>query len=32
MNLPSLKELSKSRLFMIADVRGVKVKKTSKKD
>ena len=32
MNLPSPKKLSKSHLIMIADMRGVKVKKTSKKD
>ena len=32
MNLPSPKKLSKSDLMMIANMRGVKVKKTSKKD
>ena len=32
MDLPSPKKLSKSDLMMIADMRGVKVKKTSKKD
>ena len=32
MNLPSPKKLLKSHLIMIADMRGVKVKKTSKKD
>ena len=32
MDLPSPKTLSKSDLMMIADMRGVKGKKTSKKD
>ena len=32
MNFPSPKKLSKSDLMTIADMRGVKVKKTSKKD
>ena len=32
MNLSSPKRLSKSNLMMIADMRGVKVRKTSKKD
>ena len=32
MNLPSPKKLSKSHLIMIADMSGVKVKKSSKKD
>ena len=32
MNLPTPQKLSKSDLMMIADMRGVKVKKTSKKD
>ena len=32
MDLPSPKKLSKSDLMMITDMRGVKVKKTSKKD
>ena len=32
MNLPSLKKISKRDLMMIADMRGIKVKKTSKKD
>ena len=32
MNLPSPKKLSKSCLIMTVDMRGVKVKKTSKKD
>ena len=32
MDLPSPKKLSKSRLIINADMRGVKVKKTSKKD
>ena len=32
MDLPSPKKLSKSDLMMIANMRGVKVKKTSKKD
>ena len=32
MDLTSPKKLSKSHLIMIADMRGVKVKKTSKKD
>ena len=32
MDLPSPKKLSKSDLMMIADMRGVKVKKKSKKD
>ena len=32
MNLPTPKKLSKSHLIMIADMRGVKVKKTAKKD
>ena len=31
MNLSSPKELSKSDLMMIADMRGVQVRKTSKK-
>ena len=31
MNLPSPKKLSKSHLIMIADMRGVKVKKDIKK-
>ena len=31
MNFPSPKKLSKSDLMMIADMRGVKVRKTSKK-
>ena len=31
MNLPTPKKLSKSHLIMIADMRGVKVKKNSKK-
>ena len=31
MNLSSPKKLSKSDLMMIADMRGVKVRKTSKK-
>ena len=31
MDLPSPEKLSKSNLMMIADMRGVKVKKTSKK-
>ena len=31
MNLPSPKKLSKSHLIMIADMRGVKVKKHQKK-
>ena len=31
MDLTSPKKLSKSHLIMIADMRGVKVKKTSKK-
>ena len=32
MNFPSPKELSKSDLMMIVDMRGVKVKKNKKKD
>ena len=32
MDLSSPKNLSKSHLIMIADMRGLKVKKTSKKD
>ena len=32
MDIPSPKKLSKSHLIMIADMRGVKVKKTSQKD
>ena len=32
MNSSNLKKLSKSDLMMIADMRGVKVRKTSKKD
>ena len=32
MNLSSPKKISKSNLMMIADMRGVKVRKTSKKD
>ena len=32
MNLSSPKKLSKSDLMMIADMRGVNIRKTSKKD
>ena len=32
MNLTSPKKLSKSHVIMIAGMRGIKVKKTSKKD